>query len=110
MPEEIAPNVLSWASELDELTRAQAEATARLPILAGHVALMPDAHLGKGATIGSVIPTESAIIPSAVGVDVGCGMIAVRTTITASQLPDDLRGVLEAIERTVPARIGKAHA
>ena len=54
MPEEIAPNVLSWASELDELTRAQAEVTARLPILAGHLALMPDAHLGKGATIGSV--------------------------------------------------------
>jgi RNA-splicing ligase RtcB len=73
VPEQIAPNVLSWASELDELTRAQAETTARLPIVAGHLALMPDAHLGKGATIGSVIPTESAVIPSAVGVDIGCG-------------------------------------
>ena len=82
MPEEIAPNVLSWASELDELTRAQAAVTARLPILAGHLALMPDAHLGKGATIGSVIPTESAVIPSAVGVDIGCGMAARRLDLT----------------------------
>ena len=87
MPEEIAPNVLSWASELDELTRAQAAVTARLPILAGHLALMPDAHLGKGATIGSVIPTESAVIPSAVGVDIGCGMAARRIDLDAGGPP-----------------------
>ena len=61
MPNEIAPNVLSWASELDELTTEQAARTARLPILAGHLALMPDAHFGMGATIGSVIPTETAV-------------------------------------------------
>ena len=66
MPNEIAPNVLSWASELDELTTEQAARTARLPILAGHLALMPDAHFGMGATIGSVIATETAVIPSAV--------------------------------------------
>jgi len=63
MPNEIAPNVLSWASELDELTTEQAARTARLPILAGHLALMPDAHFGMGATIGSVIATETVPAP-----------------------------------------------
>ncbi len=109
MPEEIAPNVLSWASELDELTRAQAEVTARLPILAGHLALMPDAHLGKGATIGSVIPTESAVIPSAVGVDIGCGMAARRLEVTQENLPDALDAWISAMEATVPAGLGRWH-
>jgi tRNA-splicing ligase RtcB len=100
----------SWASLIEDVTLRQAEVTARLPILAGHVALMPDAHLGMGATIGSVIPTREAIIPSAVGVDIGCGMIAARLDLTASQLPDDLGGVLSAIERVVPAGLGHWHA
>ena len=69
----------------------QARATASLPFVYPHLALMPDAHLGKGATVGSVIPTLGAIIPAAVGVDIGCGMIAVRTAIHASDLPDDRR-------------------
>ena len=68
--------VRSWASILDDNTREQAAATAMLPILTEPIALMPDAHLGYGATIGSVIPTETAVIPSAVGVDIGCGMAA----------------------------------
>jgi tRNA-splicing ligase RtcB (3'-phosphate/5'-hydroxy nucleic acid ligase) len=106
IPERVAPNVLSWASELDELTRAQAETTARLPILAGHVALMPDAHLGKGATIGSVIPTETAVIPSAVGVDIGCGMAARRIDLTEDGLPDSLDGWISTMEATVPAGLG----
>ncbi|MGH2642100.1 MAG: RtcB family protein [Actinomycetota bacterium] len=110
MPEEIAPNVLSWASELDELTRAQAETTARLPILAGHLALMPDAHLGKGATIGSVIPTASAVIPSAVGVDIGCGMAARRIDLTEDGLPESLDGWISAMEATVPAGLGHWYA
>lgn len=109
MPEEIAPNVLSWASELDELTRAQAEKTGRLPILAGHLALMPDAHLGKGATIGSVIPTASAVIPSAVGVDIGCGMAARRLDLTQDDLPDSLEPWVSTMERTVPAGLGRWH-
>jgi tRNA-splicing ligase RtcB len=109
MPDEIAPNVLSWASELDEMTRAQAEKTARLPILAGHLALMADAHLGKGATIGSVIPTESAVIPSAVGVDIGCGMAARRIELTANELPDDLEGWISTMAATVPAGLGHWH-
>ncbi len=108
-PTHIAPGVLSWASLLDDETRRQAAATARLPILAGDVALMPDAHLGKGATVGSVLPTQGAIIPAAVGVDVGCGMVAVETTLTAADLPDDLGPLLREIERRIPAGVGQGH-
>jgi tRNA-splicing ligase RtcB len=82
--------------------RAQVERIARLPFIHRHVAVMPDVHLGKGATVGSVIATKAAIIPAAVGVDIGCGMMAVRTSLRASALPDDLRGVRSAIERVVP--------
>jgi tRNA-splicing ligase RtcB len=76
MPTAVNPRLLSWASDIDEGTLLQAAKASRLPVVAGHVALMPDAHVGIGATVGSVIPTEGAIIPSAVGVDIGCGMIA----------------------------------
>ena len=69
-------NVLNWASDIDPNALEQAERTADLPFVEGHLALMPDAHWGMGATIGSVIPTRGAIIPAAVGVDIGCGMIA----------------------------------
>ncbi|HEY4398078.1 MAG TPA: RtcB family protein [Acidimicrobiia bacterium] len=108
-PVEVAPKLLSWASELDEPTLAQARRTARLPIIAGHVALMPDAHLGIGATVGSVIPTRDAIIPAAVGVDIGCGMIAVETHLDAADLPGTLDPLLPRIERTIPAGVGKGH-
>lgn len=106
----VAPNVRNWASEIDDNTIRQAAASARLPILAGPVALMPDAHLGYGVTVGSVIATEGAIIPSAVGVDIGCGMAAALTDLTAADLPDDLRPLLMRIEKTVPAGVGEAHA
>jgi RNA-splicing ligase RtcB len=110
MPNEIAPNVLSWASELDELTTEQAARTARLPILAGHLALMPDAHYGMGATIGSVIPTETAVIPSAVGVDIGCGMAARRLDLRIDELPDaGLDGWVDRMRRDVPAGLGNWH-
>ena len=85
----------------------QLENVARLPIVHGHIAAMPDVHWGIGATVGSVIPTRSAIIPAAVGVDIGCGMMAVRTSLTASDLPDDLKGLRSAIERAVPH--GRTH-
>ena len=75
---------------------------AALPIVAGHLAIMPDVHLGKGATVGSVIPTRGAIIPAAVGVDIGCGMCAVKTTLTAADLPDTLARLRSAIEAMVP--------
>jgi tRNA-splicing ligase RtcB len=109
MPPTRHANVLSWASDIDPQTLAQAERTARLPIVAGPVALMADAHLGLGATIGSVIPTEGAVIPAAVGVDIGCGMIAVETTLTAGDLPTDLSPLHRRIEQTVPAGVGKGH-
>ena len=86
MVERLAPKLLSWASILDEQTRAQAETTSGMPFIHPHLALMPDAHLGKGATVGSVIPTLGAIIPAAVGVDIGCGMVAVRTQLAAADL------------------------
>src|ERR687888_1875708 len=102
-PKEVAPKLLSWASELDEQTLAQARRTARLPIIEGHVALMPDAHLGIGATVGSVIPTRDAIIPAAVGVDIGCGMIARRLSLGANDLDEErLRKVFNQISRDVP--------
>ena len=80
----------------------QLKNVALLPIVHGHVAAMPDVHWGIGATVGSVIPTRGAIIPAAVGVDIGCGMMAVRTSLTASDLPENLKGIRSLIERVVP--------
>jgi len=88
--------------ELADNAREQLRNVARLPFVHRHVAVMPDVHWGMGATIGSVIPTVGAIVPAAVGVDIGCGMCAVQTTLDASDLPDDLRGVRSAIEKAVP--------
>jgi tRNA-splicing ligase RtcB len=79
---------------------------ATLPFIYKHIAVMPDVHLGKGATVGSVIATRGAIIPAAVGVDIGCGMMAVRTGYTASDLPDDLGALRHSIERGVPVGNG----
>ena len=95
-----------FTDEIDEKTRLQLGASARLPIIGPHIAAMPDAHVGVGATVGSVIPTRGALIPAAVGVDIGCGMAAQRLTLTAAKLPDSLRKVREAIEDRVP--VGKA--
>ena len=80
----------------------QLQNTARLPIVHGWVAAMPDVHWGIGATVGSVIPTLKAIIPAAVGVDIGCGMMAARLSISAEHLPDDLFPIRRAIEKVVP--------
>ena len=108
MPARVDDKLLVWG-DLEEATLDQARKAARLPIVSGHVALMPDAHIGIGATIGSVIPTENAVIPSAVGVDIGCGMVAVRTDVREDQLPDDLKPLLHKIEHAVPAGVGKGH-
>jgi tRNA-splicing ligase RtcB (3'-phosphate/5'-hydroxy nucleic acid ligase) len=107
---EVAPRLLSWASDIEPETVAQAARAARLPFIAGHVALMPDAHVGIGATVGSVIPTQGAIIPAAVGVDIGCGMVATETSLTALDLPDSLRALMPLIEQRIPAGVGKGHA
>ena len=95
--------VRSWATDLEENTMQQALRSARSDAVSGPIALMPDAHWGMGATVGSVIPTESAIIPAAVGVDIGCGMIAVETDMTAEMLPDNMQNVLRGIAKTIPA-------
>jgi tRNA-splicing ligase RtcB len=87
---------------LDEGARKQLENTARLPFVYKWIAAMPDVHWGLGATVGSVVATKGAIVPAAVGVDIGCGMAALRTTLRASDLPDDLRPVRDRIERAVP--------
>ena len=87
---------------VEDVALAQLRNVAQLPIVHGWVAAMPDVHWGIGATVGSVIPTRDAIIPAAVGVDIGCGMIATRTTLSASDLPEDLGPVRSALERAVP--------
>lgn len=90
------------AMSVEDAAVKQLQNIAELPILAGHIAVMPDVHMGKGATVGSVIPTLSAVIPSAVGVDIGCGMSAIRTGLKASDLPDSLAPMRAAIEAAVP--------
>ena len=113
MPEHLAPKCISWASILEDNTRDQAVTASGMPFIFPHLALMPDCHLGKGATVGSVIPTMGAIMPAAVGVDIGCGMAAVRTQFTVTDIGNvvtngpplsDLRHRIEAL---VPVSAGK---
>ena len=104
--ETINSKLLNWASILDDKTREQAVKTSVLPFIYPHLALMPDAHLGIGATVGSVIPTLRAVIPAAVGVDIGCGMIAVRTQYALADLPKDRKRLREDIERVIPLSAG----
>ena len=96
--------VKAWTRgvDIDDNTMQQVFNLADMPFVHKHVALMPDAHLGKGATIGSVIATKGAIIPAAVGVDIGCGMMAYQLSIKGSQLPDNLAPIRAEIEKAVP--------
>ena len=96
--------VKSWTTGVpfEQEARKQLLNIAGLPFIYKWVAAMPDVHLGKGATIGSVVPTVGAVIPAAVGVDIGCGMMAVKTSLTANQLPENLLSVRTAIEKAVP--------
>ena len=107
--ERLGAKLYSWASLLEEHTRRQAETTATMPFVLPHLALMPDAHLGKGATVGSVIPTERAIMPAAVGVDIGCGMQAVRTRFTRADVvaAAPLEQLHESISRRIPLSAGR---
>src|SRR5687768_11900307 len=92
-----------YTGEIEPSARAQLVNISKLPIVHHHVAAMPDVHLGIGATVGSVIPTKSAIIPAAVGVDIGCGMIASRLSLTAGELDEaSLTKVFNQISRDVP--------
>ena len=107
-PRNIGPNVLSWlpTEQIEESAMRQIENLSRMPFIFKHVAVMPDCHFGMGATVGSVIPTLRAIIPAAVGVDIGCGMIAVKTPLTRDDLPEDLSDIRKAIEHQVPLSAG----
>jgi tRNA-splicing ligase RtcB len=102
-PEDGVP-IKAWTQgvPVEEAAQKQLLNVARMPFVFKWVAAMPDVHWGIGATVGSVIPTKGAIIPAAVGVDIGCGMMAVRTSLNASHLPDNLHGIRTAIEQAVP--------
>src|SRR5688500_10335434 len=101
-------SIKAWVNGVpfDETARRQLENTARLPIIYKWIAAMPDVHAGKGATVGSVIATQGAVIPAAVGVDIGCGMVAVKTKFFAKDLPDNLDKVRTGIERRIPLGAG----
>lgn len=106
-PRQIAPRVLSWASMIDDDTAGQAIALTELEFVKPHVALMPDAHFGMGSAVGTVIPTVGAIIPAAVGVDIGCGMIAARTKYSAEDIEGlDLVGLRDELTRIIPLSPG----
>ena len=104
MPVEGGAPVKMWTKgvAVDPKARDQLSRAAKMPFIFKHVAAMPDVHVGIGATVGSVIPTKGAVIPAAVGVDIGCGMMAARTSLHAADLPDNLEGIRHAIERAVP--------
>src|SRR5258708_20813212 len=101
--------IKAWTKgvQLEDQARKQLLNVAQLPFIFKWVAAMADVHWGVGATAGSVIPTKGAIIPAAVGVDIGCGMMAVQTDLSARDLPDNLKGIRSAIERAVPH--GRTH-
>lgn len=103
-PVEGGAPIKSWTRgvPVDEKAKEQMAKAAKMPFIFKHVAAMPDVHVGIGATVGSVIPTKGAVIPAAVGVDIGCGMMAARTSLVASDLPDNLAGIRSAIEAAVP--------
>ena len=94
---------------VEDAAKKQLANTAQMPFIYKWLAVMPDVHLGKGSTIGSVIPTKGAIIPAAVGVDIGCGMMAAKTTLKASDLPDNLGPLRAAIEKAVPHGLSLIH-
>src|SRR5262245_20743639 len=97
-----------WAQphEVESDAIRQLKAVASLPWVAHHVAVMPDVHVGTGATVGSVIAMRGAVAPAAVGVDIGCGMVAVKTSLSANRLPDDLKQLRLEIEASIP--VGRA--
>lgn len=107
-----AAAIKAWTKgvQFEEQAQAQLHNIARMPMIHSHVAVMPDVHLGKGATIGSVIPSVDAVIPAAVGVDIGCGMVATKTSLKANDLPDNLFAIRSAFEAAVPhGRTNRGH-
>lgn len=105
---QIHEKIIAWLPEetIEPAAKQQLFNIAEMPFVFKHLAVMPDCHLGKGATVGSVIATKSAIIPAAVGVDIGCGMIAVKTKFKDTELPENLKGIRNGIERRIPLGAG----
>lgn len=108
-PYKIYERALSWVppEQIEEQALEQIRNISGMPFVFRHVAVMPDCHFGMGATVGSCIPTKNAIIPAAVGVDIGCGMIAVKTSLTKSDMPEDLSDLRVAIESRIPLSAGR---
>ena len=102
-------NVLAWLPEeqIEDSALEQIHSLATMPFIFKHVAVMPDCHFGLGATVGSCIPTQGAIIPAAVGVDIGCGMIAAKTSLRRDDLPEDLSDIRKAVEHQIPLSAGR---
>jgi len=110
LQDEGARPIKIWTDEVEATALTQLKNLARLPFINSNgVACMPDVHAGIGSTVGTVIATERAVIPAAVGVDIGCGMNAVRLSLKASDLPDNLKPLRDEIERRVPLGVGGAH-
>ncbi|MEK7559764.1 MAG: RtcB family protein, partial [Patescibacteria group bacterium] len=111
MQRKLNDKILVWLKpdSIEEAAKQQLHNISKLPFIFKHIAAMPDCHLGKGATVGSVIATKGAIIPAAVGVDIGCGMIAVQTKFFAKDLPDSLEKLRHSIERSIPLGVGKVN-
>src|ERR1700747_254571 len=103
--------ILVWTDpdSLEAEAKQQIQNVSELPFLFKHVAVMPDAHVGKGATVGTVLATRGAIVPSCIGVDIGCGLCAVRTKYYAKDLPDNLKDVRDGIERRIPLGVGASN-
>ena len=107
IPWKVSEHALSWADHIEPQSRQQIVELSTMPFIFTHVAVMPDVHFGLGASVGTVIPTLGAIIPAAVGVDIGCGMIAARTSLVEADVPGDLSDVRRAIEQQVPLSAGR---
>jgi tRNA-splicing ligase RtcB (3'-phosphate/5'-hydroxy nucleic acid ligase) len=104
---QVGARLVNFASQIDDATLEQAKQTASMPFIFPHVALMPDAHFGKGSAVGTVIPTEAAVIPAAVGVDIGCGMIAARTVFNESGIDGkSLVTLRRSLESAIPLSPG----
>ena len=108
-PYKINDRALSWVppEQIEEQALEQIRNMSSMPFVFRHVAVMPDCHFGMGATVGSCIPTKDAIIPAAVGVDIGCGMIAVKTSLKGDDMPEDLADLRVAIESRIPLSAGR---
>ena len=108
----IGDNALSWTPEaqIEDSALEQIASLSKMPFIFKHVAVMPDCHFGLGTTVGSCIPTMGAIIPAAVGVDIGCGMIAAKTGLNRADLPDDLSDIRKAVEHQIPLSAGRYNA